>query len=435
MPAVRDERARSVPIHADGRRGAIDVARILALLVVVLGHLLLAVIDRHGGEVRGANLLALRPGWAWLAIASPMPIFFAAAGWANATSTSAAAARRLRPLVGLGAVVVAAWSLPVLVLEAFDADSATVGDGARIATQPLWFIAAYAPWAAAAPLVRRLVARPSASIGGGLALLAAVDVLRFGLEGPELPAWAGFFVAWGLPWLVGAWWRDRRVGGGFDERRWGAALLLVGAAAAWILVRHAGYAPALIDVDPARRSNTTPPTLLTAVAALAQVGLLMVAAPLLDRVADRWRKLWDRAGGVAVAVYAWHLSALALCGGAVALGLPTAERLTGLWWAARPLWIALVLAVTAALVAGTSAIRTHRSQRPRPSSAATSSATTDRREGAGRRLAITTGVAMAVASAAGIGLRGPRTSPAAIVLTAGFVASWSLLRIADRASD
>jgi hypothetical protein len=51
------------------RRPAIDVARILALVVVVAGHLMLAVVDRPNGELRAANLLELYPGWEWLAFA------------------------------------------------------------------------------------------------------------------------------------------------------------------------------------------------------------------------------------------------------------------------------------------------------------------------------------------------------------------------------
>ena len=64
----------------------IDVARVGALLIVVFGHLSLAVIDRPGGHVRGANLLALHPGWAFVVAIAPMPVFFAAAGWAHTTS-------------------------------------------------------------------------------------------------------------------------------------------------------------------------------------------------------------------------------------------------------------------------------------------------------------------------------------------------------------
>ena len=124
------------------RRPAVDVARVLALGLVVLGHLGLAVIDRADGGVRGTNLLELRPGWLWVASLSPMPVFFAAAGWANATTSPEAAAPRLRTLAGLGAVVVGVWTLGVAIAVVITGEAGVVGDGARIATQPLWFVAA-----------------------------------------------------------------------------------------------------------------------------------------------------------------------------------------------------------------------------------------------------------------------------------------------------
>ncbi|MEI7548396.1 MAG: hypothetical protein WCK21_10105 [Actinomycetota bacterium] len=66
-----------------------------------------------------------------------MPVFFAAAGWANATGTPVSSASRLRPLVGLAAVVVSMWSVAAGVEVLTTGHRGVVGDGARIATQPL----------------------------------------------------------------------------------------------------------------------------------------------------------------------------------------------------------------------------------------------------------------------------------------------------------
>ena len=49
-----------------------------------------------------------------------MPVFFAAAGWANATATVKTSVRRLQTLVGLGAVVVITWSIAAIVIHAGD---------------------------------------------------------------------------------------------------------------------------------------------------------------------------------------------------------------------------------------------------------------------------------------------------------------------------
>ncbi len=409
--------ASDIPLE---RRPAIDVVRVGALVAVVVGHLLMAVVDQGpDGAVRGVNLLELEPGWKWLTLLSPMPLFFAAGGWANATSSAPAAARRLRPIVGLAAVVVGLWYLPAVVELALEGDRGVLGDGARLATQPVWFLAAYVPFAAGGGWLARCARRPGWSIGACVALLALADAARFAFDAGDLVGWVGFLPAWAVPWLLGAWWRQA-VGRRSDVRRFelgrGAVLaggaLLLGAA----LVRWAGYSPTLVDAVPGDRSNTTPPTSFTAVAAVGQVGLLMIAAGVLDRWGARWRTLVDRAAAVSVPVYLWHLTALALCSGAVTAGLPVPERLTVGWWLTRPFWWAAVLAVTGLLVVltarGHAMLERHR--RHVPSSSGTGT--------------MRIGVIVAAAGAAMVGLRGPASVALAAAALAALIAGWRMLR-------
>jgi hypothetical protein len=261
----------STPITVE-RRDAIDVARILALGLVVLGHLAMAVIDRnaHGG-VGGPNIFLLYPAWAVLAAAAPMPVFFAAGGWANATTSPRRAAPRLRALVGLAAAVVACWSLAVVIAALLLGDGPGVlGKGARLATQPLWFLAAYVPFAFwGRALGRAAAARPITLVGGCMVALAVIDVMHFGLDGPSWLAWPAFYLAWVTPWFVGAWWRRAYERPGFSEPRAGAALVAAGAIVAALLVWRGGYQVSLIDYGSRGRSNTNPPTLYTAVVGLA----------------------------------------------------------------------------------------------------------------------------------------------------------------------
>ena len=401
------------------RRPAIDVVRVGALAAVVVGHLLMAVVDQGpDGAVRGVNLLELEPGWAWLTLLSPMPLFFAAGGWANATSSAPAAARRLRPIVGLAAVVVGLWYLPAVVELVLGGERGVLGDGARLATQPVWFLAAYLPFAAAGSWLARRAGRPVWSIGSCAAVLALADAARFVFDVGGPVGWVGFLPAWAVPWLLGAWWRQA-VGGRSDARRFemahGAVLagvsLLLGAA----LVRWAGYSPTLVDAVAGDRSNTTPPTVFTAVAAVGQVGLLMMVAGVLDRWGARWRTLVDRTAAVSVPVYLWHLTALALCSGVVAAGMPVPERLTVGWWLTRPLWWAAVLAVTGLLVVLT--VR-GRSLLVRRSSDVPSSRTATMR----------IGVVVAAAGAATVGLRGPASVVLAVAALAALIAGWRMLR-------
>jgi hypothetical protein len=409
------------------RRDAIDVARVLALALVVAGHLAMAVIDRDGnGAVRGTNMLLLYPRWSFLAAAAPMPVFFAAGGWANATTPPQRAAPRLRTLVGLALAVVGCWSLAVLVASAIrGGDPGVLGQGARLATQPLWFLAAYVPFAFwGRSLARAAIARPAAVIGGCLLLLGALDVIHFGFDGPGWLAWPAFYLAWGTPWLAGCWWREQWTPGGFAERRVGIALAAGAGVGAWILVWRAGYQASLIDYGSDGRSNTNPPTLYTAVVGLAQVGVLMLVAPKLDRLGARFRTIWDRAGSAAIGVYVWHLTALSLCVGVVAIpDVPAPRRLSAAWWLLRPVWIVAVLGCCAVLVGATASIRALLRTRARTAGAAPAPVA---------RLAL--GTVVAAAGGAVIGLYGPATVPRAIVCCALLGAGWVMLRTAEPTS-
>lgn len=393
------------------RRGAIDLARIGALLLVVFGHLSLAVIDRGpDGALRGANLIALYPSWNWVTALAPMPVFFAAGGWANSTATLGRAMIRLRTLVGLGAVIVTVWSSASMIELLVSGDGGIVADGGRIATQPLWFLAAYIPFTSMGSRLSVLARRPVRSIGACLIALSALDLARFMFDAPRWIGWPGFFFAWGVPWLLGAWWRARSDAWG-AEREWrvGLVLALFATAACVALVHWAGYSPALIDAVSGRRSNTTPPTLFTATAAIAQVGALMLCATTLDRVATRYRGVLDRAGAASVGIYVWHLTSLSLCGALLAAGLWAPTRLTAAWWWTRPLWFALVLVITLAFTALTErATSSQQAMAPAP----------------WRSLIA---VVMLTIGAATVGIIGPRTVHGALISVGTFVLGWWLL--------
>ena len=394
------------------------MARSLALFAVVLGHLVLAVIDRDpSGSLRGDNLIALYPHLSWLTLIAPMPIFFAAGGWANATATAQSSAARLRTLMGLGAVVVTMWSGASIIELLIVGHGSTVADGARIATQPLWFLTAYIPFAAYGKRIAALAQHPIIAIGIALVALTAIDVARFGFDANDKWGWPSFFLAWSIPWLIGSWWRHASHSQSFNERRIGCALFIAGSVTAFMLVKAADYYPALIDAVPNKRSNTTPPTLFTAVAAIGQTGVLMMIATSLDSVARHWRSLINTLGTVSIAVYMWHLSALALCAGLITLGVPSPTRLTTSWWLTRPLWFALVIGITTLIASATSFTRKKlQSRTPRPPMAETFHA----------------GVALAILGAGIIGLYGPRTLPGATIAIAAFIGSWWCLRTTEQ---
>jgi len=416
------------------RRPAVDVARVVALATVVIGHLAMAIVDRDAeGAIRGTNLFTLHPQWAWSTVISPMPVFFVAAGYANAGSTMAVAATRTRTLVGLAATVLGSWSAAVVAAELVTGGGGSVvSDGARLATQPLWFIAAYVPLVtAAAAWSRSLAAHPLEAAIGCAGIVAVSDVSRFVLGAPDWAGWPGFLAAWAVPWCIGAWWRGRDASSrvredGRDrsagEVRSGLALAAGGVLVATLLVRHGGYVASMLDVDDGARSNSTPPNLYTVAISVAQGGAVMVCAGWLDRVGRRWHSAWSRAGAAALGVYAWHLTGFALCAAVLAAGLPAPERFTTAWWVTRPLWWAGILAVTMVMVVLTRRVM----QRTKGSSTVV--------DGPRERAFTVAGTVLAGMTAAAVGLRGPRTATWAVVLTVGMGIAWWFLRAASTAT-
>lgn len=328
-----------------------DIARAGSLLLVVVGHLVMVVIDRGpDGALRGDNLLAIFPDWAWLGMLSPMPIFFAAAGWSHARrtdpDTAAQALLRVRNLAVVGGAVAVTWSVVSLVALGVAGEGNIVSDGARLAIQPLWFLAAYVPFLFLAPWLNRVALRLGMFVLTAAALVVTSDVLRFGGNWPRMVGAPGFFLVWAVPWVWGAWWRNSGPASPREERRMGVVLAAASVVGCVFLVRQAGYSPSLIDAVPGRRTNSTPPTFFTLVASLAQVGVFMCFASTLDRVAARTRRLVAVLGRAAVAVYAWHLTALALCGAALAAGVWAPQRFSSPWWWTRLPWWAVVVGLT-----------------------------------------------------------------------------------------
>ena len=396
------------------RRGAIDLVRSGSLLLVVLGHFTMTVIDTSpSGSVRGSNLLALYPQWAWLGMLSPMPAFFVAAGWANAHSTINNRIRRLRILVAVSATVITIWSLISILEIVVTQQSGVLGDGARIATQPLWFLAAYVPLATVTHLLARWSAHIVAVVLTCIGVVAVGDVARFAFTTPRWVGYPGFFATWAIPWAMGIWWRLQHEKKLLPERKVGASLAVIGVIASIFLVRFAGYHPSLIDAVPGHRSNSTPPTLFTCAAAVMQVGIIMVFAQQLDVLAAQCQRILRRMNALSVGAYVWHLTAIAICAGFVALGAPMPTRFSLDWWILRLPWFIMVLVITAVLVVGTRMIQKHLQSKDLQESVHIKTNTV--------------GLVLVSVGSLVTGLYGPRTLPTALAMTGCFLSGLLLL--------
>ncbi|RYP87570.1 acyltransferase [Nocardioides guangzhouensis] len=345
------------------RNRAVDLVRASAVLAVVAGHWLMAVLwlDEDGG-VRRSSLLGLAT-WThpltWLF--QVMPLVFVVGGFANALSWRHAVAagtpyaawlrHRLQRLVGPLVPLLVLWLLlPGLLRLGTSARALRIADRASLV--PLWFIATYVVVVALVPATLALWDRIGLwSVLAGAAVVVAVDVASLA-AGLPLVAAVNALVVWATLHQLGYAWLDGRVAG--VPRR---LLLTAAGLAVLVVLTHLGpYATSMVGVRGPEIGNTAPPRTTLVGLGVAQAGVAMLLEPLLGRVA-RVRPVW--AATVAVnarimTLYLWHLTAVGL----VALGVPGTPLAallevpygTAGWWWSRFWWFALVGTVTAGLV-------------------------------------------------------------------------------------
>ncbi|MFJ1564582.1 acyltransferase family protein [Streptomyces erythrochromogenes] len=355
-----------------GRDRAVDALRALAILGVVLGHWLVTSLTAADGGLHGTSPLA---HMSWLAPVSwvfqTLAVFFlvgghvAALGYASARERGigygAWVGQRLGRLFRPVAAVLVLWTVVAGGLLVGGAELDTVRTLVKLVLSPLWFLLVFAALTAATPLVARL------SPVWPAAVVAGVDLWRFGLGGPEWIGWVNVAAGWLVPFTLGAAWSR-----GALARR-GRQLLLVGVAAATTaaLVLWGGYPASMVGVPGAAVSNLNPPTPAAVAFGLAQCGLALLARDRLARLMHR-PAAWAKVALVnlsAMTVFLWHQTAMMAV---TALGLLVPARLPGLhtapdsvgWIAARVMWLPVF---AAALGLCWAAFRTHeQARRSRP---------------------------------------------------------------------
>ncbi len=330
-----------------GRDRSVDALRALAIGGVVLGHWLVSALVVESGSVRVASPLRDMPYLAPVSwILQTMALFFLVGGQMTARSHASArargvgygrwlrarAARLLRPVAAVAVV----WTVVALVMLASGADLKSVQALAKLVWSPLWFLLVYAGLTALTPLVARL--HPA----WPLAVVALVDLVRFGWGGPEWVGWVNLAAGWLVPYCLGAAWaRDR-----LNERTTGWALLAGGAAVAAVLIVWAGYPASMVGVPGAPISNQSPPTLAAVAFGLAQCGAALLLRDPLRRMLAR-PALWAfvaLANLSAMTIFLWHQTAmiavttLGLLAGRPLLGLHTVPGEPS-WLLARLAWL------------------------------------------------------------------------------------------------
>ncbi len=340
----------------DSRERFIDLLRGLSILVVALGHWLLAVVTvGPDGALAGDNALRDVPvlrGATWLF--QVMPLFFLVGGYANAVSWRSARRRgtpygtwlagRVQRLLGPTTVFVAVWTVVAAGLAVAGVAGGALTLGARLVAVPLWFLAVYVVVIAVAPAMLRLHERYGLVVPLALAGAAAViDALV--RAGVPLVGWANFALVWLVPQQLGFAWVDGRL---TRRRATAGVVAALGLGALVVLTTVGPYPVSMVGVPGAASTNNSPPTVALVALTVLQLGLALLVRP----AADRWLarpRVWTAVIAVnarAMTLFLWHLTALVLVAVTV---VPTgilgdhAAGSTG-WWLTRPAWL-LVLAV------------------------------------------------------------------------------------------
>lgn len=336
----------------------IDLLRVTAMLVVALGHWLAAAVTvAPDGTVTGTNVLEVVPVTQWLTLLlQVMGLFFATSAWSSARSLSRHRGdpgswhlSRLRRIAAPTAVYVAVWAgLTALLVPWVPAES--LAAGAQLVAVQLWFVAVIVLMFALTPGLHRLWRRHGLRLVGVLTAGALVVDVAHRIVGVPLVGWLNFALVWSVPTVLGFAWHD----GHLSPRR--ARGLLVGGALATALLVASPWLPlSMVGVPGAEQSNNLPPSTALIALTCVHLGAVLLAA-------DRLRAWLARpvvwagvvaANRTAMTTYLWHLTALvvlvaalAATGGTGWLGAVGSTR----WWLTRPLWLALLVLLTAPLI-------------------------------------------------------------------------------------
>jgi hypothetical protein len=295
----------------------VDALRALAITGVIFGHWLVTALvvttNGHGSGVHDASPLASLPvltpaSWVFQTLA----IFFLVGGYSAATSFRggyrAWLAKRMKRLSRPVACLAAIWALVGAGLVAAGVSWPTLHVLATLVLDPLWFLGVFALLTAAIPAAVGLVRR----FGAGaalipLAMVAGVDLLRFGFADFALLGWINVLAGWMVPYLLGVAWAR----GAFASWKLPATMLIGGVAGTAALIIWAGYPASMVGVNGAAVSNLNPPTLAAVTFGIAQAGLALLLRDPLARLMRRplaWAAV-ATANLSAMTLFLWHQTA------------------------------------------------------------------------------------------------------------------------------
>lgn len=338
------------------RNHSMDLYRVVALLLVVLGHWVAAALSFSDGSFWRENPLVDLPWTQWLTwIFQVVPVFFVVAGYASAVSWGQRRAdesrqawlrrRLVRPL-GPTAVYVVFALLVVAAVAGAGVGGSTLDFGAWAVAMHLWFLGIYVLVVALTPVAVAAHRRWGLWVPAAMTIVvAAVDAATIGAHLPYL-GFLNYLIVWGVLYQLGIAWQDDKVSG-----RLAIALAACSAIVLVLLVTVGPYPVCMIGVPDAAVDNTGPPNLALLSLGLFQAGVVLAAAPAVNRMlkSARAQRVLVIANDNVMALYLWHMVPVVI----VALvGYPTGlfpQPVLGsaAWWWFRLEWIAILAAVAA----------------------------------------------------------------------------------------
>jgi len=355
-----DELAAATPTTRDR---TVDFLRAASMLVVALGHWLMAVVTVDDGALRGANAIALVPGL-WLAtwVLQVMPVFFFVGGFSNCVTLDSFHRRgaryseffrsRVQRLLHPVIVLLVAWTAVALALQAIGVREPMLRSTTKAITGPLWFVAVYIGVTALAPVMLRAHRRFGVWVLVALAASAViVDVARLRVGLTAAGALNLAFV-WLCVHQLGFFYADGQL---LQLSRRTLARAAVGGIGALVALTQLGpYPGSMVGMPGERISNMGPPTICVLALTAFQVAGVLLIRPRLNQWLARPRpwKAVIAANSVLMTVFCWHLTAMILLVAAVhGLGIPLSAGGTAGWWLLRPVWIGLLAVALVPLVA------------------------------------------------------------------------------------
>lgn len=363
----------------DSRNRVVDLVRVVSILVVVFGHWLMAAITFEDGAIVPGHLLELAD-WThpltW--VFQVMPLFFFVGGYSNALSWRSARRKhesygswlraRLRRLALPVVPLLLVWTIGGWLGLRLGLDWEILQLASKVALVPTWFLAAYVVIVTLAPPTLALWERAGWwSIFAGIALGGLADLLSIG--GGVVPAgFLNYVFVWATVHQLGYAWVDGRLAS--MGRR--LLMLVAGLFMTLVLVWSGPYPVAMVGLDMSQITNSYPPRVTLTFLGIFQAGLILVLEPALQRWMSRigsWTAVVVVSGRI-MTLYLWHLTAMVMV---IGLGLVTGglgfgiEPLSEGWWLSRPVWFAVLVIPTIALIAIFGRYeRPERDERPAP---------------------------------------------------------------------